>query len=71
MRLRTGENDLDASRLLRPNPGVPLVARLSGMVSGTETTTRLFVNTAVGIRDTGRRTLDLILLLQQLFVARL
>lgn len=41
MRLRTGENDRDASRLLivvRPKPGVPLVARLSGSVSGRDTT---------------------------------
>src|SRR5258706_16089213 len=69
VRPRTGENDLDASRLVRPNPGVPLVARLSGSVSGRETTTRLCVNTRISTRDIGRRTLGLVLLLQQSFVA--
>ena len=62
VRLRTGENDLDASRLLCPKPGVPLVARLSGSVSGRETT-RSCVNTGVSIRDIGRRTLGLVLFL--------
>src|SRR5258706_13039092 len=71
VRPRTGENDLDASRLVRPNPGVPLVARLPGSVSGRETTTRLCVNTRISTRDIGRRTLGLVLLFQQTVVAGL
>jgi hypothetical protein len=72
VRLRTGENDRDASRLLivvRPKPGVPLVVGLFGSVSGSDAS-RLCISTTLNTRDTGRRTLDF-LLLQESFVTRL
>jgi hypothetical protein len=65
VRLRTGENDRDSSRLLtivRPIPGVPLVARVFGSVSGSGAAW-LRISTKVNIRCMGRRTLVLLLLL--------